>query len=361
MTAFFERTCRTAYNDKSCAFISPYYFYFYTMKNNSEGLEFLYRLVESLPDGILIIDEEGIITLVNKVLLDNLNIDGNITDHLDQHVSTLITQSDLSTYINSALDSGHYEFDIEQLRIKHRYFEIIAKSVQNGMIIIMHNITQNIKTKNTNLKNIFKGQEIEKKRLSKEIHDGIGPVLSSIKLGVDNVINKNPDEALSQSLRNISNQISEVAQDIRQISHALMPASLTDFGLVTAIENLISRIADSNSIHFTTKFEISDDDEVFTKEQELNLYRIIQEAINNGIKHGKAKNFNIEISNKTAHIQLIISDDGTGIELTKNSKDGIGLKNMRSRVASMNGRFSSKAIRPSGLQIKVKLPLNKQS
>ncbi len=331
------------------------------MKNNSEGLEFLYRLVESLPDGILVIDKDGIITLVNKVLLDNLNISGSITDYLDQHVSSVITQADLSTHINACIESGHYEFVIEQMRLKQRYYEVIAKSVQNGMIIIMHNITQNIRTKNANLKNIFKGQEIEKKRLSKEIHDGIGPVLSSIKLGVDNVINKNPNEAITKSLHDISLQISEVAHDIRQISHALMPASLTDFGLITAIENLISRIADSGTIKFTTKFEISDDDEVFSKEQELNLYRIIQEAINNGIKHGKAQNFAIEISKQKDHTLMIITDDGTGIEVTKKSKSGIGLKNMRSRVASMNGRFSSKAIRPSGLQIKVKLPLNIES
>ena len=327
------------------------------MQASTDGLEFLYRLVESLPDGIIVLDKEGNVTLVNKVLLENLKLERSISEYLDQHISTVITHPELSDHIMTSIESGQYEFAIEQLRLKHKYYEVIAKSVQNGMIIIMHNITQNIKTKNANLKNIFKGQEIEKKRLSKEIHDGIGPVLSSIKLGIDNVINKNPDEAISKSLSNISSQISEVAQDIRQISHALMPASLTDFGLLTAIENLISRIADSGSIKFSTKFEISDGDEVFSKEQELNLYRILQEAINNGIKHGKAQNFTIEITKKTDHTLMVITDDGIGIEVTKKSKDGIGLKNMRSRVASMNGRFSSKAKRPSGLQIKVKLPL----
>ncbi|HJW16891.1 MAG TPA: PAS domain-containing protein, partial [Flavisolibacter sp.] len=200
-------------------------------------------------------------------------------------------------------------------------------------------------------------QEQERSEIGKELHDNVNQVLTTTKLYLDLAIS-NPelrDEMVLKSNKNIINVINE----IRQLSRSLMNPSIGDLGLIDSINDLIENINLTRKLHVSlqAKAEIED---LLDKNQKLTIFRIIQEALNNAIKHAKASKVNIKILFNTSLVEVVIEDNGIGFNLQK-VKKGAGLKNIQNRIYLINGTHNIESAPFKGSKIIINFPFNQNS
>lgn len=199
------------------------------------------------------------------------------------------------------------------------------------------------------------GQEKERSEIGKELHDNINQILASVKLMITASLTKRgeKDSFLTESLVLMDDCI----QEIRKLSNSLVPLREQEIELKGAIEAVIGRIKTTSSLKFTLVFPENFASQLDDKQQ-LTIYRIIQEQINNIMKHSNAKNVTISLSEADENAVLVITDDGDGFD--KNARaGGIGLKNMKSRAELLNGTFCIDSEPGSGCRLRVTIPLNK--
>ena len=178
-------------------------------------------------------------------------------------------------------------------------------------------------------------QEEERMRLAADLHDDAGPLLATARLYLnENMVNLDKASQL-QSLFNAKQIIDEAINLIRNISHSLMPPTLKNFGLESAMNDFFQKISNSGSINASVKFH---DYHVRLKpEKELIVFRVMQEVVNNILKHSKSSFIHLTQQSSTDKIILRLHHDGKGLtqeeflKFTKN-KDGLGLKNIQSRL-----------------------------
>ncbi len=179
---------------------------------------------------------------------------------------------------------------------------------------------------------IFDGQEMERQRLSRELHDGLGQTLIASKLMLENT-NKSSDEITEDMKGNLN----QVIQEVRYISYDLMPHVLSEFGLATALRQLSNNLSQDNSI--TVRFDQVGEYNLRNDKITIYLYRIAQEAINNAIRHSGATEITVELINQNDFVILMIEDNGHGFnfEQTTSTTVGNGLFNMKERVNLLGG------------------------
>jgi two-component system NarL family sensor kinase len=201
-----------------------------------------------------------------------------------------------------------------------------------------------------NLRNIavIKGQEEEKIKLSKELHDGVGPLLSLIKLNASSIQTTEENKKVLEDIKGLA---SEGMKEVRNISHALMPSVLEKSGLKSALEEFIAQVEQSSKIKLNFIYNVNREP---GQNVQLNLYRIVQEAINNSLRYANAKNISVELKDVGQKTGLSIKDDGSGFIL-ENIKEGNGLTNMRSRVDLINGELKIESGKGRGTLIIVKV------
>tara|TARA_R110001583_G_scaffold194239_1_gene364713 strand:- start:16 stop:807 length:792 start_codon:yes stop_codon:yes gene_type:complete len=180
-------------------------------------------------------------------------------------------------------------------------------------------------------------QENERKRIAQDLHDDISSKLNVIHLNsnllLDGGLTAKEYLEVNQSNIDITNR---TLQSARKIAHDLLPPILDKFGLQSAIEELVDDFNTSRKVVVT--YQLKYPENYLNKDQELHLFRILQELINNSIRHGKAKNINLVLENKNSKLDLNYSDDGIGFDLKQAQiKKGLGLKNIESRVELLNG------------------------
>jgi signal transduction histidine kinase len=184
---------------------------------------------------------------------------------------------------------------------------------------------------------ILNAEEGERKRIAMELHDGLGQLLSAAKLNVA-VLEDVADDDDKAAVNNAGLLIDQSIIDLRQISHNLMPSALIHLGLVAALNDMASKINSGRQVKVTiTAFGI---DQRLPENFEIALYRVVQESVNNILKHANAGNIIIRLSKTGEAIDLEISDDGRGMEKdSENKGKGIGWDDIRSRVSMFNGKM----------------------
>jgi len=194
---------------------------------------------------------------------------------------------------------------------------------------------------------IIHAQEAERKRVSREIHDGPAQAMANIVIKAD-YIERIIDHDLNEARREI-NSLKEVVRDnlknIRKIIYDLMPMSLSDLGLVPTIQRLVSDLEKDSSI--LTEFSVVNMEQDLSPLVDLTIFRIIQEALNNIRKHAQAKKAFVELDISAEKIEIFIKDDGVGFDIDEVSKNesedsGYGLYNMRERIDLLRGEFNLK-------------------
>lgn len=199
---------------------------------------------------------------------------------------------------------------------------------------------------------IVTGREEERRRLRRDLHDGLGPVLASVALQADTaseLVDADPTET-KQLLAAIANEAQTAVADIRYLIYGLRPPALDELGLVKALRQT------SRSHQMQVTVEASRALPLLPAAVEVAVYRMAQEAINNAIRHGQAKNCRIMLAVDDQELHLTVTDDGLG--LPENAPAGIGLISMRERVAELGGTFTIQSLPAGGTQLKACLPLD---
>lgn len=205
-------------------------------------------------------------------------------------------------------------------------------------------------------RSLVEGQEEERKRVATELHDGIGVLLSSVKLQFTNIEEKLPEKR--ELFQRATNLLEKASGDIRRISHNLMPGNLVRFGLFDALEDLFDTLGESDSME--AKIQIEGSDERLPENHEIMIYRIVQELINNTLKHGQASGITMLINNTEESVSLNYSDDGVGFVPEELKESGsLGLKSIQSRVDFLEGAMRIEASPGKGARFIIHIPVKK--
>ena len=198
-------------------------------------------------------------------------------------------------------------------------------------------------------------EERERKRFAKDMHDGIGPILSMMKMSVSALLKAEVKPSEKEIISNIDNLVSESINTIREISNNLSPHILDNFGLVSALNSFVSKVSKSQPISINVYSNVPDIR--FDYNKEVILYRVILELIANTLKHANAQNINISLIFNLAEILIEYKDDGKGfnVETTTQSHSGMGLSNITSRINSVQGEFEIYSSQGKGLTVIIKL------
>ncbi|MEL7146621.1 MAG: sensor histidine kinase [Bacteroidota bacterium] len=201
---------------------------------------------------------------------------------------------------------------------------------------------------------VINATEQERNRISKDLHDGIGQQLSALKMALATVSQSMGDTQEKNKIEQITASFSRSADEVRQISHQMMPRSLMENGLVKAIEDLLY-----NSFHLSAiqyEFEHQVGEKRFDQKIEISLYRIVQELVNNVIKHSKASEVSVQLLQNKGNLLLFVEDNGVGTGKNTDS-GGHGLMNIKSRLQMIKGSVNFEPSPESGTSVTVKIPV----
>jgi PAS domain S-box-containing protein len=226
-----------------------------------------------------------------------------------------------------------------------------------GLIIVFKDLTEKIEHNKLleeidrqRIAAIIEGQEKERARIAKDLHDGLGQMLNAIKMNIHSVLS-NKEESLR-----LGSLLDDAIQESVRISENLLPAKLKDFDLDTCLKSLCNNCNQSNSIQI--QFDSHDESFQMSQVHKVNLYRIAQEAINNALKHAKANTINVHLEKDKDSIRLIIEDNGHGLPAVVDERNGHnGLVNMRDRAEIMGGKFSIDSKAENGTRIMAEVPI----
>lgn len=201
-------------------------------------------------------------------------------------------------------------------------------------------------------KALLDGEQNERIRIARDLHDSIGQLLSVVKMNVSNLTDKYPNDS---NVDNTLNLVDRTITEVRHISHNLIPEEL-NFGLFAALEDMVEKIAGTGT---TISFTVPDEarNHQFEKSNELSIYRIVQEVVSNIVKHAAATQITIDVVRQSNQLTIAIRDNGTGFDTgqIKNS-NGIGWKNIAARVNLLDGNLNVRSEKLSGTQIEITIP-----
>ena len=182
------------------------------------------------------------------------------------------------------------------------------------------------------LESLIQGEEKERLRIAQELHDGVNGDLSAIKYKLNELATSN-----QQGLKEAVAMLDKSCEQVRAISHNLVPPALENFDLRAATSDYCYKMNANYAPEVV--FQYLGDTALLPKEVEVNMYRIVQELVTNALKHAKANEIHVQLSANNKILQLTVEDDGVGFEANKISNQGIGLKNIASRVDYLGGEL----------------------
>jgi signal transduction histidine kinase len=208
------------------------------------------------------------------------------------------------------------------------------------------------------LKAVFDATEEERKRIAKDLHDGIGQQLSGLKLSWEalrsRIESNSPEE--KEVLKKLSTVLDDSARDVRSISHQMMPRALQERGLLPAISDMLEKSLGLTSIRYTLEhYKVQD--VRFDERVEVGVYRVCQELVSNIIKHSGASEVMVQLLMSKQYLILIVEDNGKGFSKDKTGS-GIGLMNMTSRINTVNGDITMEPSPESGTVATIRIPVS---
>src|SRR5215831_19470132 len=201
------------------------------------------------------------------------------------------------------------------------------------------------------LRRVVAGQEVERRRLARELHDETGQALTSILLGLRALEDANTGIDVDE-LREL---VVATLQDVRRLAVQLRPKALDDFGLGPALERLVQTFSESSGIRVDLEARLGP--ERLPGEVETTVYRIVQEALTNVVKHAEAKNVSILLVRRHDVVTTVVEDDGIGFETGAARGDSLGLAGIRERVELHDGRLTIESAPGAGTTLRVEVPL----
>ncbi len=207
--------------------------------------------------------------------------------------------------------------------------------------------------KNKRISSLFDGQEMERQRLARDLHDGLGQSILTANMKLEQTKSAEVEKR-QVMISETQVLLKEIIQEIRNISNNLMPPILANFGLKKGLKNLIEETAKGTGLKIV--YQCDPLPEQMPSHYQIYIFRIIQEALNNIIKHSSAEQVKICLSFVASYIHLEISDNGNGFDVVASSTRGNGIPNIKERVKSLKGECRFYSSEDTGTQITIKIP-----
>jgi signal transduction histidine kinase len=205
------------------------------------------------------------------------------------------------------------------------------------------------------LRRVVEAQELERARLARELHDETGQALTSILLGLKSLEDSVDSDKAQAAVGALRELVVSTLQDVRRLAVELRPSALDDFGLVPALERLVTTLREQSDLVVDLEARLGD--ERLPAEAETALYRIVQEALTNVVKHAEASRVSISLVRKGGSAVVVVEDDGHGFEPDATRAEALGLVGMRERVGLVGGRLTVESTRGSGTTLVAVVPM----
>lgn len=222
------------------------------------------------------------------------------------------------------------------------------------------NYEEKIRQQNIISRKIIENQEKEQNRIAKDIHDGIGQMLTGLKYTIESIDLEDPKKA-EDKVENLKELTLQIIQGVRTATFNLTPPELTDYGIIPALNKLTQELKEltGKEIIFFNKTDFNGR---LDSLKEINLYRITQEAINNAIKYAESSHIIVSVSHSQDHLSITVDDNGKGFDLEKisesrNGKGGMGLTFMKERIKYVQGRLFLNSSPNEGTKVTINVPL----
>lgn len=256
---------------------------------------------------------------------------------------------------------------IEELNLINDWIAVIISILIASGVIIIPEIFSYIRKTEYDRKNeekkvlnaIMMTEEKERKRFAKDLHDGLGPLLSTVKMSISALLKSEKDSKNLEIIKNADHLINESINSIKEISNNLSPHVLNNFGLANAVNSFVDKINEIKKIeiHFTSNIF----NQQISSHIEILLYRIVCELIHNSIQHAEAERVEISITKKNNVIDLFYDDNGKGFNFDYNlikKNEGSGLQNMISRLESIHGYHEIESNSGKGFHAYISVNIN---
>lgn len=341
--------------------------------------EELNSLIQQAPLAIGVFDQDGLLIEKNSVYNNLFNLEKGKEFRISEMMEIMFFHSNnYSDHLAKIMKNGgdFYtvpikvdSFDDSESNIQWLIFRFY--SIKTGkkntfrVVNLIEDITQNKKAEEAEKKllenekislAIFSAQEEERKRVSRELHDSIGQKLSAVQMQLE-LYNKSPEKNVNQ-LKEIKSTIITTGKELRNIIHNLHPQDLDEYGLTRALEMLCNEIRNLSNIDVF--FNCYGDQPKISPNIELNLFRIVQEALNNIAKHSSATEASVQIYYRDDNIIINIEDNGHGFDfetyMDNNEIKSFGILNMKKRAESLGGNLYIDSSDSLGTEIQVKIP-----
>lgn len=313
----------------------------------------------SITDSLVVIDNSGTIIDLNESFICLLELQKE--DILDKKLTEFLKFKSLDKTIQSLYKNQKtidFESEIHTSQDKKIMVECHFSVIDNNKchtLVKIHDLTYKIQQEAATIATIIKTQEEERNRVASDLHDSIGQQISALKFYFDSIQKQKDDKLRTVLLKKTEALIDNVSDEIRNICFQLMPRSVEKFGIAESIKQL------ADIIHFSTgiKFELQLTDGKIKPEANIamSVYRIIQEFVNNSIKHSKCKNIKIQLNIKSDTLILMMKDDGIGFTESSKKRKGNGLDNINLRVKYLNGDVEFISEKDEGVVLNISIPL----
>jgi len=346
--------------------------------------EYITLLLESTEEGIYGADLDGICTLVNTSCLRMLGY-AHHDDLVGKGIHALIhhTYPDGRTYpeeqcrIQLAMRQGqpahgddevHWRADGSSFPVEYWSHPISRDGKLIGTVVAFIDITERkqleeaLLARQTELQGLYRSlqaiREEERYRLARELHDDLGQRVTALRMDLDWIDAKLPEDLppLRKKMAGVAVEVDELADAIRRLTEDMRPGLLSTLGLVSAVRDYADKFSARTDIACelsTSHAELHVDDEIG-----INVFRLVQESLNNISKHASASRVVIALERDAAGLRLVVEDDGIGIVAAQSDeRKGFGLVGMRERVSGLNGRFSIASESGRGVRIEAAIPL----
>lgn len=337
-----------------------------------EAISLMQSIFANVSDAILVIDHEGRIVRANAALE---KMTGWTEDELirEKHICELCLGMATCMEETSCTDCFFKRVQMPSFEMKLRTkdgrdFPVAASSARlpeesgGKLVLILRDMSAQQRAEKQRYQHklthfAIQAQEEERKRIARELHDGIGQALYSILVGLNVVRQGNPSEAVMQHVTELVNMTSRAMEEVKRMALELRPSALDDLGLLPALRSLMKRL--EKTFHLQIELHVQGEKRRYSAPMETALYRIVQEAMTNTAKYAQASQLGIMFENREKEVVVTIVDDGIGFEVEKtlNFGKGLGLFGMKERAQLLGGTVDIRSAPQEGTTVIVRIPL----
>jgi PAS domain S-box-containing protein len=329
--------------------------------------DYFLSIYNAVTDLIIILDNNQNISDINSSVCSLFNIELN--EVIGKSIYHIIgdkksTFSKFERIKDSSINSYTFEAEIDYNNIKIIGLLTSSKIIdrvnnKQGFLIKIKDITQAKKTEQKIIQTIVRTEQNEQKRMADDLHDSLAQEVAMAKLMVTNleVYGEKNDQNFNKLIQTSKHILDEAITHIREICYNLMPSVLIKGNIEIALSEFVKKLNSQNIIRFHYKSEGNFDN--LNSEIEIVIFRIVQEFINNSIKHSKAKNVTIVTKiNGDNNFFIELKDDGVGFNLKKlkPNTDGRGINNLKTKVNAFEGEYSLTSKENEGTRLKITFP-----